>query len=126
MPIVLPNPQTVALVALFAVVYLVVLFAKTVRGKIDLYDLIMLSMVAILPLIFVLFPALAAHMAELTGVGFPFIIMFGGLLFVVFVFMHRMTTRLHKLERNSRTLVQELSLLALDSQRAPPEDGRGA
>ncbi len=74
----------------------------------------MLSMVAIVPLIFVVFPGLAEFVSRLTGVAFPFIIMFATLFLVVFVFMHRMTARLHRLERQNSTLLQELSLLALD------------
>lgn len=43
--------------------------------------------------------------------------MFGALFLVIFVFMHNMTERLHKLERQNWTLIQEQSLLALELRR---------
>jgi hypothetical protein len=118
MPISTPHPQTIVLVVLFAIIYLLVVLRKTVYGKFDLYDLIMLSMVAVVPLLFTLFPDIAALVSQLTGVLFPFIIMFGALFLVVFIFMHRMTARLHMLERQNCSLIQEVSLLAFELEEA--------
>lgn len=111
---VIPTTQTVLVIVAFSIIYLLVVLRRTIHGEFDLYDLIMLSMVAIVPLVFVVFPGLASFVSRLTGVVFPFIIMFATLFLVVFVFMHRMTARLHKLERQNTALLQELSLLTLD------------
>jgi hypothetical protein len=111
MPI--PTPQTVLLVSAFALGYVFLVLRNTLAGRCDLYDLMMLSMVAIFPAAFTLFPPLAVAIARLIGVSFPFIAMFGALFLVVFVFMHSMTARLHRLERQNTALVQELGLMAL-------------
>jgi hypothetical protein len=112
-----PSAVTVAIISGFAFIYMLVLLRKTLQGKFDLYDFLVLSMVAILPAGFALFPRLAYLISHLTGVVFPFVVMFGALFLVVFVFMHNITERLHKLERQNWALVQEQSLLALELKR---------
>ena len=114
---VIPSAETVAIISGFAFIYMVVLLRKTLQGKFDLYDFLVLSMVAILPAGFALFPRLAYLVSHLTGVVFPFVVMFGALFLVAFVFMHNITERLHKLERQNWALLQEQSLLALELKR---------
>jgi hypothetical protein len=109
-----PSAETVAIISGFAFIYMLVLLRKTLQGKFDLYDFLVLSTVAILPAGFALFPRLAYLISHLTGVVFPFVVMFGALFLVVFVFMHNITERLHKLERQNWALIQEQSLLALE------------
>jgi len=113
-PIALPHTATVLVISAFAVVYMLILLRKTLQGKFDLYDFLMLSMVAIIPAGFALFPRLTYWLTQLSGVGFPFVLMFGVLFLVVFVFLHNMTARLHKLERQNGVLIQEQSLLLLE------------
>ncbi len=110
----LPTAETVVVISAFALIYMLVLLRKTLHGKFDLYDFLMLSMVAIIPAGFALFPTLAYLVSHLTGVVFPFVVMFGALFLVVFAFMHTMTARLHRLERQNCALIQEQSLLALE------------
>ena len=112
-----PSAVTVAIISGFALVYMLVLLRRTLQGKFDLYDFLVLSMVAILPAGFALFPRLAYLISHLTGVVFPFVVMFGALFLVAFVFMHNITERLHKLERQNWALLQEQSLLALELKR---------
>jgi hypothetical protein len=112
-----PSAVTVAIISGFALVYMLVLLRRTLQGKFDLYDFLVLSMVAILPAGFALFPRLAYLVSHLTGVVFPFVVMFGALFLVAFVFMHNITERLHKLERQNWALLQEQSLLALELKR---------
>jgi hypothetical protein len=126
-PIALPNTATVLIISAFAVVYMFILLRKTLQGKFDLYDFLMLSMVAIIPAAFALFPRLTYWLTQLSGVGFPFVLMFGVLFLVVFVFMHNMTARLHKLERQNGALIQEQSLLLLElktKENNKSEDGK--
>ncbi|GLR88766.1 DUF2304 domain-containing protein [Bradyrhizobium iriomotense] len=120
---VIPSAETVVIISGFAFIYMLALLRKTLKGKFDLYDFLMLSMVAILPAGFALFPSLAYLISHLTGVVFPFVVMFGALFLVVFVFMHNMTERLHKLEQQNWSLIQEQSLLALELKR---QKSRGA
>jgi hypothetical protein len=113
-----PTTHTTVLVAIFAAWYLLVLSRRTLTGRLDFYDLIMLSMVALLPAIFVFWPRLAEIVGILAGVTFPFVVMFGVLTLVVFIFLHRITLKLHKLERLNRLLVQEISLLRFERDAA--------
>jgi hypothetical protein len=113
---VLPSIETMIVITAFALIYMLVLLNKTLKGRFDLYDFLMLSMVAIIPAGFALFPNLAYLVSHLTGVVFPFVVMFGALFLVVFVFMHNMTARLHRLERQNCALIQEQSLLTLELQ----------
>ncbi|WP_027516382.1 DUF2304 domain-containing protein [Bradyrhizobium sp. WSM1417] len=116
MTTILPSVETVVVISAFALIYMLVLLRKTLQGKFDLYDFLLLSTVAILPAGFALFPRLAYLISHLTGVVFPFVVMFGVLFVVVFAFMHNMTARLHRLERQNCALIQEQSLLALELQ----------
>lgn len=108
-----PHMETLVFVLGFGTVYMLVVLRKTLHGKFDLYDFFMLSMLAIVPASFALFPELTARISQLSGVAFPFVVMFGALFLVVFVFLHRMTARLHKLEHQNCTLIQELGLLTV-------------
>ncbi len=111
---VLPSTETITVISAFAFIYMLILLRKTLQGNFDLYDFLMLSMVAIIPAGFALFPKLGYLLAHLSGVVFPFVVMFGALFLVVFAFMHNITQRLHKVERQNWTLIQEQSLMALE------------
>ncbi|HEY9035133.1 MAG TPA: DUF2304 domain-containing protein [Pseudomonadales bacterium] len=109
--------ETTVLILLFAAWYLVLMARKTARRQIDLYDLAMLSTVAVIPAFFVLFPDTTLAITQITGVAFPFVILFGALLAVLFLFMHRLTIKLHRLESDNRMLIQELSILRQSQQQ---------
>ena len=74
----------------------------------------MLSMVAVVPTIFVFWPNIAYWLADFVGVAFPFVIMFGALFLIVFLFVHRLTAKLHKLESDNRLLIQEVGILRME------------
>ena len=118
-----PTWPSIISVCLFGSVYLTYLISKMMRRSIDLYDFMMLSMVAILPLIFVIIPDIANLGAELAGVRLPFIIMFSALFVVLFIIGHRLTSKITKLENNNRVLVQELSLLKASLEGHAPKQG---
>lgn len=103
--------KTIALIVIFACGYMFLIIRKTAKSKLDLYDLVMLSAVAIVPSVFAIFPKFTIWLTNITGVGFPFVVMFGILLAILFLFIHRLTTKIHQLESDSRLLLQELSLL---------------
>lgn len=118
MPNFVPTTETVVFVLGFGIIYVLVLLRMTLDGKVDLYDLFMLAMLAIVPAAFTLFPEITARISHITGVAFPFVVMFGALFLIVFVFLHRMTARVHKLEHQNCALTQELGLLALSLEEA--------
>jgi hypothetical protein len=103
--------QTVLIVSLFALCYLYFTARETAKHKLDIYDLIMLSAVAIIPLVFVLFPMFSDWVAKVSGVAFPFVVMFGLLFAILFIFIHRLTAKIHQLECCNRLLIQEVSLM---------------
>ena len=111
MPLHLPTTQTVVVIAGFILIYLLLLLKKTVRGGLDLYEFLLLSMVAVVPGVFTFFPKLTKSLSDLVGVAFPFVVMFGALFVIIFIFLHRLTLQIHKLEKRSRLLIQENGLL---------------
>lgn len=118
-----PTLPSIIIVSLFGGAYLTYLTGKMLRRSIDLYDFMMLAMVALLPLIFVLFPMIANFGAELVGVKLPFVIMFSALFVVLFIIAHRLISKITKLEISNRILLQELSLLkALIEGHAPKQN----
>ena len=78
----------------------------------------MLSAVALVPAFFVLFPSITHSLTDMMGVAFPFVMLFGILLAVLFIFIHRLTAKLHRLEQDNYLLVQELSLLKQSHETA--------
>ena len=103
--------KTIILITLFLFGYMFFIIRKTARYQLDFYDLVMLSTVAFIPATFAIFPQFANWVAIITGVGFPFVAMFGMLFAILFIFIHRLTVKIHHLESGNRLLVQELSLL---------------
>ena len=106
-----PNPQTVAVIAVFCVVYLAVLLRRTIRGRLDLYDFLSLSAVAVVPSAFVFFPRFAEAVGTLVGVEFSFVAMFGALFVVLFMSIHKLTINVHDLEVQNRALIQAMALV---------------
>jgi hypothetical protein len=123
-----PTTQTTLLVLAFVAVYLVILFRNTVRDHIDLYDFMLLSLVAVVPGAFVLFPALSFELAHLAGVEFPFVLLFGGLSVIVFIALYKLVRQVTRLRRSLVALTQEIGLienrLSVQGGRAeaPPAD----
>lgn len=108
------NSHTLFFIAFFALAYLFFIARKTARQQLDLYDFVMLSMVAVVPAIFTFWPNIAYWLASLAGVAFPFVIMFGALFLILFLFVFRLTVHMHKLENDNLLLLQEISLLRME------------
>lgn len=115
-----PSLQTIIMISAFTLLYLLGLARQTVRGRLDFYDLAMLSMAALLPGLFVFLPRIADLVGAFAGVAFPFVVMFGALFLVVFLFLHRMTIEMHRSQKSNRLLVQEISLLREELERVKP------
>ena len=106
-----PTIQTVIFATIFLIVYLVALIKNTIKNSIDFYDLILLSSVAVIPIIFVFFPKLVVCLARIVGVEFSFLLLFGSLFLIVFVYLHRLVIRINQNHNKIILLIQELSLL---------------
>lgn len=107
------TTNTLILLGLFSIAYLSFILMKMAMQQLDLYDVIFLSMVAVLPALFAYWPSIGYMLSEVAGVSAPYIIMFGGLFFVIFLSVHRVTVKLHKLEKENFQILQEVSILRM-------------
>lgn len=114
--------KTIILVVLFAIAYMFFIIRKTARRQLDIYDLVMLSTVAIIPIVFASLPQFAYWLSNLVGVEFPFVVMFGMLFAILFIFIHRLTVKIYRLESDCRLLIQELSILKLTIEKTTEEN----
>jgi hypothetical protein len=106
-----PTVPTVVFMTAFLVVYGAILLRNAVRNRMDLYDVMLLATVAIVPSCFVYFPGLVVWATRLVGVEFPFLLLFGGLFVVVFGYLHRLVLMANHQRRTVLVLTQELGLL---------------
>ncbi len=109
--------QTIIFLSLFLIGYLFVLLKNAHKYKIDLYDLLLLLTVAVIPSIFAFFPKFSQQLAQLFGVLFPFVVLFGALFFIVFVYLYRLVIKINSQNQNIIMLTQELSLLRQKMQQ---------
>jgi hypothetical protein len=105
------NSSALSAISLFFLVYAFYILRETSEKKFDLYDLVMLSAVGFIPLAFVLFPQAALVFSNFLGVAYPFVVMYGLLFIFMFIFIHKLTGKIHQLERDNRLLMQEVSIL---------------
>jgi hypothetical protein len=123
---VLPTTETTIFISLFAVAHLVVLLLKTLRSSIDLYDLLLLSSLSLIPAAFVTFPELVNQVSAFIGVGLPLVLMFACLFVAVFVMLHRLISQVQRLRTESSLLAQELGLLRHELDEPASPDVAGA
>lgn len=133
-PYVAPNPVTIAVICLCGILYLWLLFKRAVSGRFDLYHIAMLAAVVLLPVCFVVFPRFTYRLSQAIGVAFPFVLLFAALFVSMFLYMHRITSELNRVNLRSRRLTQEIAILrsrldvdgpgpageALETQPVPP------
>jgi len=105
------HPETVFIISVFSLIYLYITFRETARQNFDFYDLIMLSTVGVLPIVFALAPSLTEVISVAIGVTFPFVVMFGALIAILYIFIHRLTRKIHRLESTCSHLIQDLGIL---------------
>ena len=111
--------QTIFVVIFFSLAYTIVIIRKTALQQVDIHDLVMLSSVVIIPSVFVGFPDVAFWFAKFAGVEFPFVVMFGMLIAILFIFVHRLTIKLHRVEKDNRLLIQEICILRQTLEQSP-------
>jgi hypothetical protein len=103
--------QTKVVLILFFLVYLGYLTRSAARNHIDIYDYFSLSCVALLPLGFGLLPSLVTVISHWMGVAFPFVVLFGALFVVNFIYLHQLLNKINRQIQFNKQLVQEISLL---------------
>lgn len=123
------HPQTAFLVLVFLGLYELFLLWRLSKIEFDLYDFFMLSLVALVPAFFVVFPKVILTATDLVGVKFPFLLLCGGLFLAIFLIIYSLIRRINASNRKIVTLAQELALRTgpLESVKVdslPPEGGR--
>jgi hypothetical protein len=97
----------------FLSVYCSYLIRVTVRTAIDVYDLYLLSFVAVAPTLVVVFPGLSYRISSSLGVKFPLTLLFGLLISISFLLIMRLAVARKRQERTIALLVQEMSILKM-------------
>ncbi len=105
------DPETLITIVLFAVLYIWFLLYKTSTSTLDVYDLVILSTAAVLPISFILVPGFWHFLSNKIGVAFPFVLLFGILIVIIFITIHRLLVKLYDLKSKYVFLIQELGLL---------------
>ena len=111
MDFVQPTTNTIIFITMFVLVYVTYLLAKIRKNHVDLYDFLFLILVSLLPAAFVYFPESVFWLTQFVGVKFPFIILFGLLIFCIFIQLHRVAIAIYKTKNNIVHLSQKLSFL---------------
>lgn len=124
-PYVAPNPVTIAVVCLCGILYLWLLFKRAVSGRFDLYHIAMLAAVVLLPVCFVVFPRFTYRVSQAIGVAFPFVLLFAALFVSMFLYMHRITSELNRVNLRSRRLTQEIAILRSRMDSESPDQDAG-
>ena len=107
-----PSIHTLIFVSIFLIVYLIILIKNTIRNSIDFYDFLLLSTVALIPSFFVFFPKVVVSLARIVGVEFPFLILFGSLFLIIFIYLYRLIIRINSNHNRIITIIQEFSILS--------------
>jgi hypothetical protein len=105
------SPQAAGFVAVFLVFYLTLLVRRAIANKLEIYDFLLLSSVAIVPFVFVFMPKTILKITHLLGVGLPVVFLFSALIFILFLLLYTVIRRLTLLRRQFSVVVQEIALL---------------
>jgi len=106
-----PTVPTLVFTSIFLIVYSAILIRRTARYKIDLYDFLLLLTVAMVPVALVYFPSVWVAVARTIGVAFPFVLLFGLLFLIVYVYLYRLVIKMNQQGGRIVVLAQELSML---------------
>jgi hypothetical protein len=105
-----PQPQTIFFIWTFFFIYVFALLKGALKNILDVFDFFLLSMVPLVPCIFVTFPRTTQKLSQLMGVEFPFVVLLGILHLVLFWLVFRLLKRTNTLQKNIVELTQALAL----------------
>jgi len=109
-----PEQSTVIFIAVFVLAYITFLLAKIKKNHVDVYDFLFLSLVSLIPAFFVLFPETCFEISAAIGVHFPFIILFGLLIFFIFLQLHRVAIAAYQVKTKMIRMNQKICFLEND------------
>jgi hypothetical protein len=84
---------------LFSLVYLYIILKKTIKNKIDLFDFFMLSMIFLIPSIFIYFNKIAILFLNFFEIKTPFLLVMIILFVIIFIFIYKITHQVHELKK---------------------------
>lgn len=117
-----PTLETCLFIGTFFVIYMYLLTKRVVHKKVDLYDFFVLATLGVIPMCFVLFPALVSAVARLIGVEFPFLVLFGGLSAISFFMIYRLIRRTNTLRKDMTILIQRLGIIRAELAHLRSDD----
>ena len=85
--------------------------------KIEISDFVFLSTLSIIPSIFGFFPHFTKSMSLVLGIEFPFILLFGSLVLILFMIVYRLIRKIRRLEREFKTIIIDQSINKFISQK---------
>ena len=107
------STSMIIVISIFSFLYLIYLFRKSARYQINLFETLLLSNVAFIPLLFVYFPEISLKISDTIGLSLPFVLCFGILFVVLFIMIIRLSLKIYDLENSYRALIQEAAIFKL-------------
>ncbi len=111
------NQSTQLFIGTFAIVVIFFFLWELASLKIELSDFIFLSTVAVVPVIFGFFPSFSKKMASILGIEFPFILLFGSLILILFLLFYRLIRKIRDIEREIKSILIEQSIQTFVSKK---------
>lgn len=94
----------------FGLSFFLYLLIRSSKEKLDVADFLALSAVGLLPA-FSLSPLGSRLIIQLTGVKYPFVVLYGLLFLIINLYVYRIVRRLHQLEQRLVRLAQEIAII---------------
>lgn len=94
----------------FFIIYIIFLVRKAAKDQLDLYDFIMLSLIAIIPTGFVFLRGVVVSVSKFINIEFPFLLLFSALHLVSFIYLYSLVVRINKLHKKLISSVQEAAI----------------
>ena len=104
------NQSTQLFIGTFAIVVIFFFLWELASLKIELSDFLFLSTLAVVPIIFGFFPGFSKKLASILGIEFPFILLFGTLILVLFLLFYRLIRKVRDIEREIKSILIEQSI----------------
>ena len=108
---------TTFVILTFSFFYLLYLFYISSQRKLDFYDTIFLSLVSIVPAIFIISPNISYYLNQFFNIKNTFSIWFGLLIAVGYILIIRLSIKVHEINKLNINLTQEISILIQEKNK---------
>jgi hypothetical protein len=97
-------------IIVFCLFYSYYLSKKAKAYKLHVIDYFMLLNVALIPALFVIFPGYIQQLSNFIGIQFPFLLLFGSLILILFLILLLLCKRIQTVEQQMVVLAQKYAL----------------